>query len=292
MKGIILAGGTGSRLYPLTLSISKQLLPVYDKPMIYYPLATLMRAGIRDILIISTARDIDKFKELFNNGKHLGIHLEFISQPEPGGIPQAFIMGEKFIGNDDVTLILGDNIFHGSDINLLPKLDDNAVIFVYTVKNPNRYGVIDYEVTAVDYNYDKIDIKGIVEKPVYFVSNKAVTGLYQYPNDVISYSKDLSPSNRNELEITDINNIYINRNKMKVMFLSRDTVWLDAGTHNSLHQASSYVKTIQDRSGIMIGCIEEIAWRNGWISSSIVEEQSKKYNNEYGEYLHNILQGE
>lgn len=278
MKGIILAGGSGTRLHPLTLSISKQLLPVYDKPMVYYPLTTLMSAGIREILIISTPKDLPKFKDLFGDGSSLGVEFTYKEQPEPKGIPQAFILGEEFIENQPVALILGDNIFHGTDIFFKRNID-NASIYVTAVKNPNRYGVLDNSLGKVH---------GIVEKPDYHVSKYAVTGLYQYPNDVIEVAKGLKPSARGEVEITDVNNYYIKENRIDVKYLGRNTVWLDAGTHKSLHHASSYVETIQERSGVIVGSPEEVAWEQFWIEDDQLIKLADRYNNAYGDYLRQL----
>lgn len=281
MKGIILAGGSGTRLHPLTISTSKQLLPVYDKPMIYYPLSTLMTAGIKEILIISTPEFLPLFIKLLGDGSDFGIDLTYKSQPEPKGIPQAFIIGEDFIGNDPISLILGDNIFYGDNIDFNSNTK-NAIIWTTAVKHPNRYGVLEYD------NNHKVC--SIVEKPETFISKYAVTGLYQYPNDVIGVAKGLKPSSRGELEITSINNHYLQENRLEARFLDRNNVWLDAGTHKSLHHASSYVETIQNRSGIMIGSPEEASYDKGWINEDQLLKLANKYNNEYGVYLRQLVE--
>ncbi len=286
MKGIILAAGSGTRLYPLTRTISKQLLPVYDKPMIYYPLSTLMEMNIRDILIITTPHDLARFQDLLGNGFNLGINISYKVQLNPNGISEAFIIGEDFIGSDEVTLILGDNIFHGQSSfqeSCNSFLDSSATIFVYKVKDPSRYGV-----AVVDNSNVTIDI---IEKPTSYQSNLAVTGLYRYNNDVIEISKALKPSRRGELEITDINKIYLDRGDLITTVLDSGTVWLDAGTFSSLHQASSYVETVQERSGNMIGCIEEVAYRKGFINSNEILQIAYTMNNSYGEYLKTVIGG-
>ncbi len=258
-----MAGGSGSRLYPLTTLFSKQLMPVYDKPMIYYPLSTLMKVGIKDILIISTPETLPKFETLFNDGAHLGLNISYMEQPRPEGIAQAFIIGEEFIGNDSVCLILGDNIFYGD--SFIQKSSwwnkstgDGAVIFGYWVKDPQRYGVVDF-----NKNGDVIDIE---EKPAIPKSNYAVTGLYFYNNEVVSIAKNLKPSARGELEITDINKEYLKKNKLKVELIGRGDAWLDTGTHDSLMDASNFIATVERRQGLKIGCIEEIALKKGFIS--------------------------
>jgi len=281
-KGIILAGGSGTRLYPVTKSISKQIIPVYDKPMIYYPLSVLMLAGIRDILIISTPQDLPLYRNLLNDGSDYGLSIEYAEQPSPDGLAQAFIIGEEFIGDDDVALILGDNIFYGYE---LPKTiegvttnKDGAVVFGYFVNDPQRYGVAEF-----DSNDNVISIE---EKPEHPKSNYAVTGLYFYSNDVVAKAKSLKPSKRGELEITDLNQLYLKEGRLKLRQLGRGMAWLDTGTHDSLLQASNFIATIQNRQGLKVACIEEIAFKKGFIDSKQVlklAEPLKK--NEYGEYL-------
>lgn len=287
MKGIILAGGHGTRLYPLTKPLCKQLLPVYDKPMIYYPLSVLMLAQIRDILIISTPEDLPAFEKLFGDGRQLGLSIRYAPQENPRGIADAFIVGEEFIQNDRVCLILGDNIFYGHGLDRLLQrasgLDDGAVIFGYTVKDPRRYGI-------VAFNSEKV-ATSIEEKPRHPKSNWAVVGLYFYDNRVIQYAKGLAPSSRGELEITDINNIYLEEGKLKVELMGRGFAWLDTGTHQSLIDASGFIKTIEERQGLKIACIEEIAYQNGWIDEKQLAELAENLNkNDYGQYLLNIIQ--
>jgi len=282
MKGIILAGGAGTRLYPITKSISKQIIPIYDKPMIYYPLSVLMLAGIRDILIISTPKDIHLYKDLLGNGNQLGIHLTYEIQPSPDGLAQAFIIGEKFIGNDNVCLILGDNIFYGygfsSILTQTAELKDGATVFGYYVNNPQRYGVVEFN--------DSGKVLSLEEKPEKPKSNYAVTGLYFYSNDVIKKAKKLKPSKRGELEITDLNRLYLNENRLKVKLLGRGFAWLDTGTHESLLQASNYIATIEQRQGLKIACIEEIALKKGFINKQqLIKLGDDLNNNQYGEYL-------
>ena len=285
-KGIVLAGGTGSRLAPLTNSISKQLLPVYDKPMIYYPISTLMLMGIKDILLITTKRDQALFKNLIGTGENLGIKISYEVQEEPKGIPEAFILAEKFIGNSKVVLILGDNIFYGHDLitQLVSAANKNsdATIFAYRVQNPNRFGVI---------NFDKKQIPTFIEeKPKFAKSNYAITGLYIFESNVIKYAKQLKPSNRGELEITDLNNIYLTKNKLNVEILGRGIAWLDTGTFESLQDASLFIKTLEMRQGLKIGCPEEVAWRLNYIDDKKLGEIANKYaNNPYGNYLKKIL---
>lgn len=284
MKGIMLAGGKATRLYPITKGLCKQLLPIYDKPMIYYPLSILMLAGIREILLISTPEALSHFKNLLGDGRNLGIRLFYALQNEPRGIAEAFIIGEKFIAKDKVSLILGDNIFFGHG---LPELlreardYDGAAIFGYYVRDPQRYGVIEF-------NKDN-EIITIEEKPKRPKSNWVVTGLYFYDNEVIKFAKSLKPSRRNELEITDINNIYLKLKKLKVIFLGRGYAWLDTGTYDSLIEASLFIKTIEERQGLKIGCIEEVAYRMGFIDKKQLKKLAKEYNTSYGEYLLRII---
>ena len=282
MKGIVLAGGSGTRLYPLTGAISKQLLPIYDKPMIYYPISVLMLAGIRDILIISTPQDLPLFKKIFGNGSKFGVSISYKEQPKPNGIAEAFIIGENFIGNDSVCLILGDNIFYGqSFVEIIQKnsnLTKGSSIFAYSVLSPENFGVVE-----VDSNGTAISLE---EKPKNPKSNYAVTGLYFYDNDVIDIAKSIKPSLRGELEITSINNIYLKRGDLKVEMLGRGFAWLDTGTHISILEASQFIHTLEKRQGFKIACIEEIAWRKKWISDIQMLENIKLHsNNEYGHYL-------
>jgi len=285
MKGIILAGGSGTRLYPLTRVTSKQLLPVYDKPMIYYPLALLMLGGIRDILIISTPQDLPNFKALLGDGSWLGISIQYKEQPRPEGIAQAFILGKSFIGNDQVCLILGDNLFHGHNLSGIIKnalkVNNGGVVFGYRVNDPERYGVVEFD--------DKGSVIGIEEKPEHPKSKYAVSGLYVYSNDVVEISENLKPSDRGELEITDVNKVYLRQNALRVEILGRGFAWLDMGTHESMQQAASYVRAVQKRQGFKIACVEEIAYRLGYINSDELEEiASVMIKNEYGQYLHEI----
>ena len=287
MKGIILAGGSGSRLYPLTKVISKQLLPVYDKPMIYYPLSTLMLSGINEILIISTPTDISLYERLLNDGSHLGLKISYKVQPSPDGLAQAFILGEGFIGDDNVALVLGDNIFYGTGfIELLKKsvktvTDQNkAVVFGYEVKDPNRYGV-------VEFNKNK-EVVSIEEKPVKPKSNYAVVGLYYYTNDVIEIAKNVKPSNRGELEITSVNNAYLNEKKLNVELMGRGFAWLDTGTIDAINNASNFIRTIEDRQGLKVACLEEIAYQNNFINKNQLDDIIKKLPNDYANYLRRL----
>jgi len=285
MKGIILAGGSGTRLYPITKSISKQLLPIYDKPMIYYPLSVLMQAGIRDILIISTPKDLTNFKRLLQDGSHLGISLSYKEQPSPDGLAQAFIIGEDFIGDDDVCMILGDNIFNGDNFSqLLSRASKNvsenkiATVFGYPVSDPSRYGVIEFDKSG--------NAISIEEKPNDPKSNYAVTGLYFYPNTVVNLAKEIKPSERGELEITSINQAYLKNSELKVELMQTGFAWLDTGTHESLIEASNYIKMIENRQGIKVACIEEVAYQMGYISKKNLLELAKPLVGvSYGEYL-------
>ncbi len=285
MKGIILAGGSGTRLHPLTLAVSKQLMPVYDKPMIYYPLSTLMQAGINEVLIISTPHDLPHFEKLLGNGKQIGCKFSYAEQAVPNGLAQAFVIGEQFIGNDDVALILGDNIFHGDSITgLLPtiKSPEGGVVFAYQVSDPERYGVVEFD---TDFNALSIE-----EKPVSPKSHYAVPGLYFYNNSVVEIAKNIKPSPRGEYEITDVNREYLQQGKLKVGVLSRGTAWLDTGTFNSLMQAGQFVQVIEERQGLKIGCIEEIAYQMGFINAQelrTIAEPLKKSG--YGEYLVGLI---
>lgn len=288
MKGIILAGGLGTRLYPLTLALSKQILPVYDKPMIYYPLSVLMLAGIKDILIISTPRDIGDFRELFGDGSRLGLRMEYKVQEEPKGLAQAFIIGEEFIGEDRVALVLGDNIFYGAgfseQLNKAAMREKGATIFGYYVKDPKAYGVVAFD--------DKGTVVSIEEKPKEPKSNYAVPGLYFYDNEVIKIAKSIQPSARGELEITEVNNCYLQKGSLKVELLGRGMAWLDTGNHDSLLDAANYVASIQKRQGLYISCVEEIAYKQGFINRDqlLVLADSMK-TTEYGRYLYDIANG-
>ena len=281
MKGIILAGGSGTRLHPLTLAVSKQLMPVYDKPMIYYPLSTLMQAGIKDILIISTPHDLPHFEKLLGDGKRIGCNFTYAEQAIPNGLAQAFVIGEQFIGDDDVALILGDNIFHGDSIsNLLPTIQhpEGGVVFAYQVSDPERYGVVEF-----DGDFNALSIE---EKPVHPKSNYAVPGLYFYNNSVVEIAKNIKPSPRGEYEITDVNREYLKQNKLKVGVLSRGTAWLDTGTFNSLMQAGQFVQVIEERQGLKIGCIEEIAYQMKFITKEQLQKIAEPLvKSGYGEYL-------
>jgi glucose-1-phosphate thymidylyltransferase len=282
MKGIILAGGSGTRLYPITRSISKQIVPVYDKPMIYYPMSVLMLAGIKEILIISTPQDIHLYQNLFHDGSDLGISIEYAIQPSPDGLAQAFVIGEKFIGNDSVCMILGDNIFYGMDfsshLEKAAQLKNGAMVFGYYVNDPERYGVAEFDNTG--------KVLSLEEKPKEPKSNWAVTGLYFYGNDVVEKAKGLKPSARGELEITDLNKIYLNEGRLNVELLGRGMAWLDTGTHDSLLEASNFISTIQNRQGLQVACLEEIAYRKGYISTEkLLELAEPLKKNHYGQYL-------
>lgn len=286
MKGIILAGGSGTRLYPITRGVSKQLLPVYDKPMIYYPLSVLMLAGIRDVLIITTPEDQASFQRLLGDGSDFGINLSYAIQPNPDGLAQAFIIGETFIGSDSVCLILGDNIFYGH--GLRPKLlaakarSSGATVFGYQVKDPERFGVVEFD--------DSLKAVSIEEKPNEPKSNYAVTGLYFYDNSVVELAKNITPSNRGELEITCLNNEYLRQGKLNVEVLRRGFAWLDTGTHDSLVEASSFVQTVEHRQGFKIACLEEIAYSNGWLTADdLMRLSSTMMKNDYGRYIQSLI---
>lgn len=287
-KGIILAGGSGTRLYPLTMVTSKQLLPIYDKPMIYYPLSTLMLAGIRDILIISTPHDLPNFEKLLGDGSRYGINISYKVQPSPDGLAQAFILGEEFIGDDNCAMILGDNIFHGNGLtNQLKKAVENkgrATVFGYYVEDPERFGVVEF-----DENGKAISLEEKPEKPK---SNYAVTGLYFYDNKVCEYVKSLKPSERGELEITDLNKIYLEKGNLDVITLGRGYGWLDTGTVDSLSEASEYIRVVENRQGLKIACLEEISYKNGWINKETLLESAEKYGKSpYGQHLRNVAEG-
>ena len=285
MKGIILAGGLGTRLYPLTLAVSKQMMPIYDKPMIYYPLSTLMMAGIRDIMIISTPYDLPNFEKLFGDGKEIGVNFTYKVQHDPNGLAQAFVLGEDFIGRDSASLILGDNIFYGNGLKELLQANNNpegGVVYAYQVADPERYGVVEF-----DKNFNALSIE---EKPEQPKSNYAVPGLYFYDNSVIDVAKNLKPSPRGEYEITDVNKYYLEQGKLKVGVLGRGVAWLDTGTHESLLQAGQFIQVIEERQGLKIGCIEEVAWEMGFIDDAQLEALGQKYiKSGYGEYLLRLL---
>ena len=291
MKGIILAGGAGTRLYPITKAVSKQILPLYDKPMIYYPLSVLMLAGIREVLIISTPRDIKLFEELFGDGAWLGMHFEYAVQDKPRGLADAFIVGKDFIGNDDVALVLGDNIFYGQSFtatlkNAAQRIKEErgAVIFGYYVKDPTAYGVVEFDKNG--------NVLGIEEKPSQPKSNYAVPGLYFYDNSVVQIAQNVKPSARGEIEITTVNNTYLEKNALKVELLGRGMAWLDTGTYDGLLEASNFIATIEKRQGMYVSCIEEIAYYNGWISKDDLLKLASTYKTEYGEYLKYIAEKE
>lgn len=284
MKGIILAGGSGTRLYPITKAVSKQILPLYDKPMIYYPLSVLMLAGIREVLIISTPRDISCFKELFGDGAWLGMHFDYAVQDKPRGLADAFIVGKEFIGNDDVALVLGDNIFYGQSFTRTlksaaekVKTEKGAVIFGYYVSDPTSYGVVEFDKDG--------NALGIEEKPLNPKSNYAVPGLYFYDNSVVDIAANVKPSARGEIEITSVNNEYLSRKQLKVELLGRGTAWLDTGTYDGLLEASNFIATIQRRQGLYVACIEEISYRNGWLSKDQILNLAKESKTDYGRYL-------
>ena len=288
MKGIVLAGGSGTRLHPITLGVSKQMLPIYDKPMIYYPLSVLMLAGIRDILIISTPEDLPNFKKLLGTGEQLGISLNYAEQPSPDGLAQAFLIGESFIGTDSVSLVLGDNIFYGQHFNehLLEaaSIQSGATIFGYHVSNPSDFGVVEFDQTGKAISLE--------EKPTHPKSNFAVTGLYFYDNQVIDIAKSIKPSPRGELEITDVNRYYLEQNTLSVQVLGRGFAWLDTGTHDSLLAASQFIQTIEHRQGLKVACLEEIAYRNQWIDAQMLNTQAQHLRKTgYGQYLLKVLEG-
>jgi glucose-1-phosphate thymidylyltransferase len=289
VKGIVLAGGSGSRLYPMTRGVSKQLLPIYDKPMIYYPLSTLMLAGIRQILVITTPHDVDQFKRLLGDGRQLGLDIQYAVQPEPEGLAQAFIIGREFVGNDNVALILGDNVYHGDNMTKClqdsARRDKGATVFGYQVKDPERYGV-------VEFGQDGQAIS-LEEKPLKPKSSWAVTGLYFYDNDVLEIARALKPSDRGEFEITDVNIAYLKAGLLRVERLGRGVAWLDTGTCESLSQASNFIQALQERQGLMVACLEEIAYRLGWVDATMISRIAESMKgNDYGQYLLRMLQQE
>jgi glucose-1-phosphate thymidylyltransferase len=288
MKGILLAGGSGTRLHPSTRVVSKQLLPVYDKPMVHYPLATLMLAGIRDILVISTPRDLPLYRELLGDGRDLGLKLSYAEQPKPGGLAQAFLIGREFVGKDSVTLVLGDNVFYGHGMSSMLQAavhtNDGATVFGYFVKDPERYGVAEFDAQGT--------VVGLEEKPKQPRSNWAITGLYVFDNDVLDIAAGLKPSARGELEITDVNKEYLRRGKLKLMRLGRGVAWLDTGTHRSLLDASQFIATIESRQGLKVACLEEVAWRMRFITRSQLESLAQRLSPDFKEYLLHVLKME
>ena len=286
-KGIILAGGAGTRLHPLTRVVSKQLLPVYDKPMIFYPLSTLMLAGIREVLIISTPQDLPNFERLLGNGAELGMKFSYKVQEVPNGLAQAFVLGREFLGDDDACLVLGDNIFYGADLPRLLKEADTskgATVFGYRVVDPERYGVVEFDADG--------KVVSLEEKPIKPKSNYAVVGLYFYPNDVVKVAAELKPSARGEYEITDVNKVYLEQNRLQVKTMGRGYAWLDTGTHQSLADATNFVRAIVERQGLQLSCIEEIAWRKGWIDNAQLKQLAASYGkSSYGAYLKNLVKG-